>query len=142
MAPRILMPYHTFRMKVDELLQAYDYENSPIKPAILTSVAEELREFYGVSRQSVLIRMMETGYKDAAIIYQYDEESPYHGYLDQHDSLRPDSPLTGQSVIPAPLIWNFSVQTLMTMSYQMRPLILQKPELLLLLALLEISSPT
>lgn len=86
MAPRILMPYRTFRMKVDELLQAYDYENSPIKPAILTSVAEELREFYGVSRQSVLIRMMETGYKDAAIIYQYDEESPYHGYLDQRDA--------------------------------------------------------
>lgn len=86
MAPRILMPYRTFRMKVDELLQTYDYENSPIKPAILTSVAEELREFYGVSRQSVLIRMMETGYKDAAIIYQYDEGSPYHGYLDQRDA--------------------------------------------------------
>lgn len=86
MAPRILMPYRTFRMKVEELLQAYDYENSPLKPTFLTSVAEELREFYGVSRQSVLIRMLETGYKDAAIIYQYDEESPYHGYLDQRDA--------------------------------------------------------
>lgn len=30
--------------------------------------------------------MMEIGYKDAAIIYQYDEESPYHGYLDQRDA--------------------------------------------------------
>ena len=86
MAPRILMPYRTFRMKVDELLQAYDYENSEIKLAILTNVAEELRAFYGVSRQSVLIRMMETGYKEAASIYQYDEESPYHGYLDQRDA--------------------------------------------------------
>lgn len=86
MAPRILMPYRTFRMKVDELLQAYDYENSELKLAILTNVAEELREFYGVSRQSVLIRMMETGYKEAASIYQYDEESPYHGYLDHRDA--------------------------------------------------------
>lgn len=86
MAPRILMPYRTFRMKVDELLQKYNYENSELKLAILTNVAEELREFYGVSRQSVLIRMMETGYKEAASIYQYDEESPYHGYLDHRDA--------------------------------------------------------
>ena len=86
MAPRILMPYRTFRLKVDELLQKYNYENSELKLAILTNVAEELREFYGVSRQSVLIRMMETGYKEAASIYQYDKESPYHGYLDQRDA--------------------------------------------------------
>lgn len=86
MAPRILMPYRTFRMKVDELFQKYNYENSEMKLAILTNVAEELKEFYGVSRQSVLIRMIETGYKEAASIYQYDEESPYHGYLDQRDA--------------------------------------------------------
>mgnify|MGYP002228545509 CR=1 FL=1 len=56
--------------------------------------------------------------------------------------LHPDSPLTGQSVIPAPLIWNFSAQTLMAMPYQTRPLILRKPEPLPRLALLGISSPT
>lgn len=50
--------------------------------------------------------------------------------------------LTGQSVIPAPLIWNFSAQTLMAMPYQTRPLILRKPEPLPRLALLGISSPT
>jgi transcriptional regulator with XRE-family HTH domain len=86
MAPRILMPYRTFRMKVDELLEKFNYAKSPIKPAVLTAIAEELREFYGVSKQSVLIRMMETGYKDAATIYQYDEASPYHSYLDQRDA--------------------------------------------------------
>lgn len=47
-----------------------------------------------------------------------------------------------QSVIPAPSIWNFSAQTLMAMPYQTRPLILRKPEPLLRLALLGISSPT
>lgn len=29
---------------------------------------------------------METGYKEAASIYQYDKESPYHGYSDQRDA--------------------------------------------------------
>lgn len=86
MAPRILMPYRTFKIKVDELLKKYDYEHTPIKSAVLTAVAEELRIFYGVSRQSVLIRMMETGYKDAASIYNYDETSPYHNYLTQSDA--------------------------------------------------------
>lgn len=44
MAPRILMPYRTFRLKIDELLQKYNYENSELKLAILTNAAEELRE--------------------------------------------------------------------------------------------------
>ncbi len=39
LAPRILMPIQTFTVKVDELA-----------------------DFYGVSRQSALIRMTETGY--------------------------------------------------------------------------------
>ena len=86
MAPRILMPIKTFRMKVEELYEKYDYRKSPIKLVVLTMVADELAKFYGVSRQSVLIRMMETGYKEAATIYLYDEESPYHGYVSQSDA--------------------------------------------------------
>ena len=92
MAPRILMPYRTFRMKVDELLKNYNYENSPIKPTVLTAVAEELREFYGVSRQSVLIRMMETGYKDAAKVEEnlraLYANSTFPNLMDNHPSKR------------------------------------------------------
>lgn len=39
-APRILMPIDTFRQKVDEFYSAYNYESSPIKPAVLTCIAK------------------------------------------------------------------------------------------------------
>lgn len=55
MAPRILMPVQTFKIKVDELYKQYDYENTPLKVAVLTCIADELAKFYGVSRQSALI---------------------------------------------------------------------------------------
>lgn len=85
-APRILMPLNTFRQKVDELYSAYDYESSPIKPSVLTCIADELASFYGVSRQSALIRMMETGYKEAASVYQYNRSSDLHSYVDRNDA--------------------------------------------------------
>ncbi len=86
MAPRILMPLHTFRMKVDELYKQYDFANSPLKIAVLTCIADDLAKFYGVSRQSALIRMMETGYKEAASVYNYDSASPFHNYISQDDA--------------------------------------------------------
>ena len=86
MAPRILMPLRTFQMKVDELYKQYDYANSPLKIAVLTCIADDLAKFYGVSRQSALIRMMETGYREAASVYEYDSDSPYHNYVSQSDA--------------------------------------------------------
>ncbi len=86
MAPRILMPLPTFKMKVDELLQKHNYSNNLDIPTVLTAVSDELSKFYGVSRQSALIRMMETGYKEAAIIYDYNDASPHHNYLDHNDA--------------------------------------------------------
>lgn len=80
------MPIDTFRQKVDELYSAYDYESSPIKPAVLTCIAEDLASFYGVSKQSALIMMVETGYKEAASIYQYDRSSDLHSYVDRNDA--------------------------------------------------------
>ena len=86
MAPRILMPINTFRMKVDELYKQYDYQNTPLKRAVLTCVADDLAKFYGVSRQSALIRMVETGYKEAASIYEYADKAPFHNYVSQSDA--------------------------------------------------------
>ena len=86
MAPRILMPLRTFQMKVDELYKQYDYANSSLKIAVLTCIADDLAKFYGVSRQSALIRMMETGYKEAASVYNYDSDSPFHNYVSQSDA--------------------------------------------------------
>lgn len=47
---------------------------------------KDLASFYGVSKQSALIRMVETGYKEAASIYQYDRSSDLHSYVDRNDA--------------------------------------------------------
>lgn len=86
MAPRILMPLRTFRMKVEELYERYNYRTSPIKPTVLVSIADDLAKFYGVSRQSALIRMVETGFKEASSVYQYGKDSDRHSYISEEDA--------------------------------------------------------
>lgn len=85
LAPRILMPIQTFKIKVDELYKQYDYENNPLKIAVLTCIADELASFYGVSRQSALIRMTETGYPEAKSVLQTINEKDWHSYISRED---------------------------------------------------------
>lgn len=85
LAPRILMPIQTFKIKVDELYKQYDYENNPLKIAVLTCIADELASFYGVSRQSALIRMTETGYPEAKSVLQAVNEKDWHSYVSRED---------------------------------------------------------
>lgn len=84
MAPRILMPIKPFQSKVRELYKNYDYENTPLKIQVIICVADELAKFYGVSRQSALIRMIETGFKEAAGAYHYN--SGHHCYINREDA--------------------------------------------------------
>jgi len=67
-APRILMPIETFRQKVDELYRKYRVAemDGTVDAAVITCVADELADFYDVSRQSALIRMKEAGYSEAS----------------------------------------------------------------------------
>lgn len=85
LAPRILMPIQTFKIKVAELYKQYDYENNPLKIAVLTCIADELASFYGVSRQSALIRMTETGYPEAKSVLQAINEKDWHSYVSRED---------------------------------------------------------
>ena len=85
MAPRILMPIQTFKIKVDELYQKYNYDDNTLKAAVLTCIADELAKFYGVSRQSALIRMKETGYPEAQLVLQQLEEQENHAYISRED---------------------------------------------------------
>ena len=85
LAPRILMPIQTFKIKVDELYKQYDYENTPLKLAVLTCIADDLASFYGVSRQSALIRMTETGYIEAKSVLQAINEKDWHSYVSRED---------------------------------------------------------
>ena len=85
LAPRILMPIETFKTKVDELYQQYNYEDTPLKLAVLTCIADDLAHFYGVSRQSALIRMTETGYPEAKSVLQAINEKEWHSYVSLED---------------------------------------------------------
>lgn len=66
--PRILMPIQTFVPATKVLYEKYDYANTPLKVPALTCIADELAVLYKVSRQSVLIRMKETGFPEANIV--------------------------------------------------------------------------
>ena len=79
------MPFQTFTMKVDELYQQYGYANSPLKIAVLTCITDELAVFYGVSRQSALIRMTETGYLEARSVLQAINEKDWHTHVSLED---------------------------------------------------------
>lgn len=85
LAPRILMPIQTFTIKVNELYQQYDYANNPLKIAVLTCIADELADFYGVSRQSALIRMTETGYPEARSVLQAINKKEWHTHVSLED---------------------------------------------------------
>jgi hypothetical protein len=76
-APRILLPYRTAKMKAEELLSEYKY--SPCEKnrfEAMKNVIDDLADFFNVSKQSARIRMIEFGYDDAAFIYNYDEKLP------------------------------------------------------------------
>lgn len=85
MAPRILMPIQTFKVKVDELYQKYNYDDTPLKVDALTCIADELAKFYDVSRQSALIRMKETGYPEAQLVLQQLDKQNNHSFISRED---------------------------------------------------------
>ena len=87
LAPRILMPIQTFTTKVDELYQQYRFDRSDTSTMLmtLTSIADDLAKFYGVSRQSALIRMTETGYPEAKSVLQAINEKDWHSYVSLED---------------------------------------------------------
>ena len=88
LAPRILMPLATFKMKVNELYQKYGYASTgiPANEMILDVVSTELASFYAVSKQSVLLRMQEAGYSEAMVIYRYVPTSREHFCIEEEDA--------------------------------------------------------
>ena len=74
LAPRILMPLATFKMKVAEVYSKYRIteEKDTQNPLLMDLVAEELAAFYAVSKQSVLIRMQEIGFTEAKAISPFE----------------------------------------------------------------------
>jgi len=87
-APRILMPIETVRIKIEVLYQKYDfYNNDSEKAAILECVIDELADFFKVSKQSAKIRMLDLGYKEAASVYNYENGfTPYFSSISTRDA--------------------------------------------------------
>lgn len=87
LAPRILMPIQTFTVKVDDLYNQYRFDRTDSSTMLitLTAIADELADFYGVSRQSALIRMTETGYPEARSVLQAINEKDWHSYVSLED---------------------------------------------------------
>lgn len=72
LAPKILMPYRTFKCKAEELIEKGKIEFDKTETIdVLEYVINDLSEFYGVSRLSAKIRMIEVGYEEAVGAFTY-----------------------------------------------------------------------
>ena len=66
LAPRILMPSKQFTEKAQELIEKYkSAKNKPETIDVLEPVIEDLAQFFGVSKLSAKIRMIELGFEEA-----------------------------------------------------------------------------
>lgn len=88
LAAHVLMPSRQFSRKAHELIESYISMLQPNHEIdILHIVAEELAEFFAVSRTAVIIRMVETGFDEMLGIFNYVDDhyvKPYafkKGYL-------------------------------------------------------------
>jgi len=88
LAPRILMPLATFKVKVAELYDKYRIvEEKDAQNSLLTElIAEELATFYAVSKQSVLIRMQEVGCSEAKVVLQFESINKPHYDIEEADA--------------------------------------------------------
>lgn len=62
-APRILMPFQTFRMKANELISSYSAQGN-LAIDIMPTVIDELACFFDVSREAAKVRLAQVGYLD------------------------------------------------------------------------------
>jgi len=88
-APRILMPASTTRLKIEELLE----KNRKILPDakytdLLESVMFELAAFFQVSNISAKIRMIDLGYEEAIGVHTYVNDGFISNYAFQQGALK------------------------------------------------------
>lgn len=77
-APKILMPAKTFKVKVDEILSKFGGSENAAATDYDT-VIDELSTFYDVSRQTAKIRLVELGYLKAEDAYPFIDGHYIHG---------------------------------------------------------------
>jgi hypothetical protein len=81
LSPRILMPISTTKIKINELFAEKKAQSPEAAPSeIMEQVVASLADFFGVSKQSAKIRMIDLGYTDAIGVFNYTED----GYVQSH----------------------------------------------------------
>lgn len=88
LAPRILMPEKTTRIKYEELINdvAYEYPNSS-KGKMMDVVIERLADFFKVSKQAAKIRLIDLGIDTAIGISNYINGKMYPSFSFKPQSL-------------------------------------------------------
>ena len=85
LAPRIMMPAKTTRQKIKELLTMYPKMSKQEK---LEHVIEDIAKFYGVSKVSAKIRLIDLGYKEAAGVLCYVNNHYVNSYAFKPEALK------------------------------------------------------
>lgn len=92
-APKILMPEKTTRMKADELFVEYGgAENASIEA--YKRVIDELAELFDVSRQAAKVRLLDLGYTKAEGAYPYVDGRYVQGYSFESGTLQKNQTFT------------------------------------------------
>ena len=78
-APRILMPVKTTRLKADQLLDEYGGADEA-SIAAYENVIDELAELFDVSRQAAKVRLIDLGYSKAEGAYPFVDGQYVRGY--------------------------------------------------------------
>lgn len=72
LTPKIMMPHDMFKQEADYIFWQYADEHGHVSsPDIIEQVIEKLADYFGVSRLSAKIRMVEVGYEEAIGAFNY-----------------------------------------------------------------------
>ena len=88
LAPRILMPAVTTRMKFEELYRLYNLENQTNYALIYNKILVEIADTFGVSKQLAKIRLIQLGYNQYVGIDEY-LGNDYYSYVAKNINLEP-----------------------------------------------------
>ena len=84
LAPRILMPYKSFKQKAQEVIERHNQDG---QYNITPDIIYELAAFFGVSAQSAKIRLIEIGCKGTIGVLEYVDNRYVKKYAFENDSI-------------------------------------------------------
>lgn len=87
LAPRVLMPFETFKQKALAFIEKYRKENTTL---MCDKLVDDLSEFFLVSRSSAKYRLLEVGLKD--VLVTFDDYENAYAEVNQREEFVPLTP--------------------------------------------------